>query len=331
MNTSLSKRAIYAYQFPTNNIFKSDKICRLLSDLWKSCDYQTIDSLECENLQDPAGIILFIATSINDLQTLSRVKCPSSVIKIVAYFLDREEFKIVNEKKFRIDLKSRGFQYIYPDCSINNNRLDLIYCSCAKILDTVYFKTTRNKFTLSYLGKDVGEYLQVDPSSKFAEITQMGWYLRDMALDHADSLAGGIAVRFGSGFLTTASKTDKYRITPDRICYVESYSPQLNKVQVVGIDPPSSESALFYSCFQEFPNINVILHFHHKPITSGGQFDRYRTSNYIPYGTLAEADIVTAKLRETEDFVIANAHGEFAFGSDFEGVKNTIDRIVNLL
>ena len=85
------------------------------------------------------------------------------------------------------------------------------------------------------------------------------------------------------------------------------------------------------SCFQEFPDLNVILHFHHKPITCGGQFDHYRTKKYIPYGTLTEADIVTAKLQETADFVIANAHGEFAFGSDFDAVKNTIDRIVNLL
>jgi ribulose-5-phosphate 4-epimerase/fuculose-1-phosphate aldolase len=331
MNTNLTERTIYIYEFPTTNIFKSDKICQLLSDLWKACDYQIINSLDCDNLQNPAGIVLFLVTSIDDLQALSQVKCPSSVIKIVAYFLNHEEFEVVDDKNFRLALKSRGFQYIYPDCSINNNRLDLIYCSCAKILDTVYFKTTRNKFMLTYLGKDIEEYLQVDPSSKFAEITQMGWYMRDMALNHADSLAGGIAVRFGRGFLTTATKTDKYRIAPDRICYVENYIANSNEVQVVGTYPPSSESALFYQCFQEFPEIDVILHFHHKPISCGEQFDRYRTSNYIPYGTLAEADIVTAKLRETEDFVIANAHGEFAFGSDFNAVKNTIDRIVNLL
>jgi Class II Aldolase and Adducin N-terminal domain len=330
MDTSFSDQFLYVHRFSTSNIFKMDKICQLLLDLNNNCDYQIIDSFNSDELQDPTKIVLFLATSISDLQSLEQIKC-RSVIKIIAYFLDHEEFKIVGNKNFRARLKSRGFQYIYPDRSVNSNRLDLVYPSYNKVFDTIYFKTIRNKFTLAYLGEDVEEYLQVDPSSKFAEITQIGYYLREMALNHADSLAGGIAVRFGRGFLTTASKTDKYRITPDRICYVENYSPHSNKVHVVGIYPPSSESALFYSCFQEFPDINVILHFHHKPITSGWQFDRYCTSNYIPYGTLAEADVVTAKLRETADFVIANAHGEFAFGSDFEGVKNTIDRIVNLL
>jgi ribulose-5-phosphate 4-epimerase/fuculose-1-phosphate aldolase len=330
MDTNFADRLLYIYQFPTANIFKSDKICQFLLNFRIKLSYQIIDSLDAEELQDPTKIVLFLITSIADFKVLEQLKCRSA-IKIIAYFLNHEEFKIVDDKNFRTTLKSRGFQYIYPDLSINNNRLDLVYPSCEKIYDTVYFKTIRNKFTFAYLGEDIENYLQVDPSLKFAEITQMGWYLRDMALDHADSLAGGIAIRFGRGFLTTASKTDKYRITPDRICYVESYIPHPDKIQVVGIYPPSSESALFYSCFQEFPDVNVILHFHHKPITVGEQFDRYRTSNYTSYGTWEEADIVTAKLRETADFVIANAHGEFAFGSDFEGVKTTIDRIVNLL
>lgn len=330
MNISLNDPYLYIYQFPTTNILKSEKIRQLLLDINADYFYHIIDSSDLNELQDPMKKVLFLVTYIADLQAIERLKC-RSVIKIIAYYLDREEFQIVDDKKFRAILKSRGFQYIYPDLTINNNRLDLIYPSCGKIIDTVYFKTIRNKFEINYLGDDIEEYLQVDPSSKFAEITQMGWYLRDMALNHADSLAGGIAVRFGQGFLTTATKTDKYRITPDRICYVESYSPHPNQIQVVGTCPPSSESALFYSCFQEFPDLNVILHFHHKPITIGEQFDRYRTSNYTSYGTWAEADIVTAKLRETADFVIANAHGEFAFGTDFDAAKNTIDRVVNLL
>jgi Class II Aldolase and Adducin N-terminal domain len=332
MNTSLNDPFLYIYQFSTTNIniFKSDKISQFLSDVNGQYFYQIINSSNASELQDPTKIVLFLVTSITDFRTLEQLKCRSA-IKIIAYFLDREEFQIVDDKKFRATLKSRGFQYIYPDRAIDRNRLDLVYPSCDKIIDTIYFKTIRNKFGLSYLSDDIEEYLQVDPRSKFAEIVQMGWYLREMALNHADSFAGGIAVRFGQGFLTTATKTDKYRITPDRICYVESYSPHPNQIHVVGTAPPSSESALFHSCFQEFPDLNVILHFHHKPITCGWQFDRYRTSNYIPYGTLKEADTVTAKLRETEDFVVANAHGEFAFGSDFSAVKNTIDRIVNLL
>ena len=244
MDTSLNDPFLYIFQFSTTNIFKSDKIAQFLSDISGEYFYQTIDSSNSSELQDPTKIVLFLVTSIADFRTLERLKCRSAV-KIIAYFLDREEFQVVEDKKFRAILKSRGFQFIYPDRAIDRHRLDLVYPSCEKILDTIYFKTIRNKFGLSYLSDDIEAYLQVDPSSQFAEIVQMGWYLRDMSLNHEDSLAGGIAVRFGRGFLTTASKSDKYRITPDRICYVESYSPHPNQIQVVGTAPPSSESALF--------------------------------------------------------------------------------------
>jgi ribulose-5-phosphate 4-epimerase/fuculose-1-phosphate aldolase len=331
MNANFSDKFLYVHQFSTPNIFKSDKIYQFLLDFSKSFDYQIINSLDNLQIQTSTKPILFLVTSIADLETLERIKCRSTV-KIIAYFLTHEEFNIVKSKEFRAALKSRGFQYICPDRAINNNRLDLIYPSCMKICDTVIFKTTRNKFSVTYLGDDIEEYLQLDPSTELSLMVRMGWYLREMNLNNSDSMAGGIAVRFESGFLVTASATDKYRIiTPERICYVEEYDPQSNRIRVIGKHPPSSETALFHSIFNIFPDTNVILHFHYKPISYGTQFDRYRTSNYTPYGTWEEAEIVTAKLQETRDFAIANSHGEFVIGTNFDAIKNTIDRIVNLL
>jgi ribulose-5-phosphate 4-epimerase/fuculose-1-phosphate aldolase len=331
MNANFSDKFLYVHQFSTPNIFKSDKIYQFLLDFSKSFDYQIINSLDNLQIQTSTKPILFLVTSIADLETLERIKCRSTV-KIIAYFLTHEEFNIIKSKEFRAALKSRGFQYICPDRAINNNRLDLIYPSCMKICDTVTFKTTRNKFSVTYLGDDIEEYLQLDPSIEFSLMVRMGWYLREMNLNNSDSMAGGIAVRFGSGFLVTASATDKYRIiTPERICYVEEYDPQSNRIRVIEKHPPSSETALFHSIFNIFPDTNVILHFHYKPISYGTQFDRYRTSNYTPYGTWEEAEIVTAKLQETRDFAIANSHGEFVIGTNFDAIKNIIDRIVNLL
>ncbi len=331
MNASLENRALYIHQFSSNNIFKSDTIYRLLVDFRKVCQYQIIEDLDDTRLQDPAAILLFLVTSIDDFEVLKQCKYPDSTIKIVAYFLSAEHFAIVDAKNFRLPLKARGFQFIYPDLSIDRSRLDLIYPSCAKILDTAYFKTTRNKFILDFLSEDIERHTQIDPRAAIAEIIEIGWYLRDMSLNHADSLAGGIAIRFGSGFLTTASKTDKYRIAADCICYVERYLPRSNTVRVVGTKQPSSESALFHKIFLERPNTNTIVHFHHKPITFGQQFDRYRTASYTPYGTELEAQIVVEKLHSTSDFVVAAGHGEFAIGHDFDRVQDTLDRIVNLL
>jgi ribulose-5-phosphate 4-epimerase/fuculose-1-phosphate aldolase len=331
MLTSFENRAIYIYQFPCNNIFRSDTVYRFLVEFGNLCEYQVINDLSDDRLQDPTAILLFLVTSIDDFEVLKQQQYSHSTIKIIAYFLSVEQFGIVDAKNFRVPLKARGFQFIYPDLSVDRSRLNLVYPSCAKIFDTVYFKTTRNKFNLESVGEDIEKYTQFDPSVAMAEMTEIGWYLRDMSLNHADSLAGGIAIRFGRGFLTTASKTDKYRITPERICYVDGYRTAANTVRMAGIHPPSSESALFAAIFQERPNIQTIVHFHYKPITFGSQFAKYRTDRYAPYGTELEAQTVVKKLYSTRDFAIACGHGEFAIGANFERVKDTLDRIVTLL
>lgn len=160
---------------------------------------------------------------------------------------------------------------------------------------------------------------------------EMGRYLRNRGLNHADSFAGGIALRFGKGILVTASYTDKYQIGSDRICYVENYLPERNQVQFVGNFPPSSESALAYLAFQHFPSANLILHFHYKPITCAPELNHYRTSKYASYGTLAEAEAVVEKLQETDDFAIAYGHGEFVIAPNFAEAQTTVDKILSLL
>jgi hypothetical protein len=130
-----------------------------------------------------------------------------------------------------------------------------------------------------------------------AQIVEMGWYLRDKGLNHSDSAAGAIALRFGDGFLITASNTDKYHVS-DRICYL-----------------PSSESGVVDYAFDRFPAANLMLHFHYKPITFATNLDRYRTAKYTSYGTLAEAQIITAQFQQ-DKFAIVTATNAIGFAID---------------
>jgi len=242
---------------------------------------------------------------------------------------DEPKFQQINLQSFRSPLKARGFYLVCPETFTPIN--GLIYPSYLKVFDTIYARTIRNKFKATFKGNDIATYTGLDPRSQIAEMKQIGWYLRNEALNHSDSFAGGIALRFGEGILVTASYTDKYQIESDRVCYVEKYIPEENEVYVVGNFPPSSESALSYLAFQEFPSSNLILHFHDKRMTCNPKLNHYRTSGYNSYGEPAEAIAVVDKLKETHNFAIAYGHGEFVLSSSFSEAKAVIARIQDLL
>jgi hypothetical protein len=322
-------RDLLVYQFAANSELKSQKIDFFLRELHELCNYRIIDSLDNEaDLHKSGAIALFLVSSISNFEVLRNLNCPESTLKIVAYFLTEEEFQQVEIKAFRSPLKARSFRLIHPD---EFDTSGLIYASHMKVFDTIYARTLRNKFDAIQIEEDIATYTQLDPKSAIADMKQMGWYLRDRELNHADSFAGGIALRFGNGILVTASYTDKYQIESNRICYVRNYTSERNEVQFVGNFPPSSESALAYLAFQEFPSASLILHFHYKPMTSNPKLSHYRTSRYASYGTLAEAEAVVEKLRETSDFAIAYGHGEFVIAPNFTKAKAIVDEILSLL
>jgi ribulose-5-phosphate 4-epimerase/fuculose-1-phosphate aldolase len=323
---SFGDQNLLVYRFAANSELKSQQIDFFLREFRELCDYRMIDSLDSKaDLHQSGAIALFLVSAISNFEVLRNLNCPESTLKIVAYFLTEEEFRQIDVKAFRSPLKSRLYRLIYPD---EVNISGLIYASHMKVFDTIYARTLRNKFDSVQIGNNIATYTQLDPESAIADMKEMGWYLRDMGLNHADSFAGGIALRFGEGMLVTASYTDKYQIESERICYVENYTSEKNQVKVVGNFPPSSESALAYLAFQEFLSANLILHFHYKPITSTPKLNYYRTSRYASYGTPAEAEAVVEKLRKTGDFAIAYGHGEFVMAPNFTEAKAVVDKIL---
>ncbi len=157
----------------------------------------------------------------------------------------------------------------------------------------------------------------MNPQATIAEMREIGWYLRDNGLNHSDSFAGAIAIRFGKGMIINASKTDKYQIGSNHVCYVENYHTETNEIEYIGDSMPSSESLVANLIFQEFPAINLLLHFHYKAMTYSPKLDFYKTNKYVSYSTVEEAQAMVEKLRETGNFVIAFGHGEFCFTKNF--------------
>jgi ribulose-5-phosphate 4-epimerase/fuculose-1-phosphate aldolase len=327
MNKLLLKdRTVHAYIFPASDPVKTQKIASFLLQFNHLCEYTFLDNLNDNIELSSSSVILFIVTSIADLEVLLQLKLPQSIVKIVAYFLTESEFQQINVNTARIPLKARMFRLIYPDESMCGLRSP----SAEKVFDVIYSRTIRNKFTVVNLGTDIAAFAQIDPTDAIAQIVEVGWYLRDMGLNHSDSAAGVIAIRFGSGFLITASNTDKYHVS-DRVCYIADYAPTSNTLRYISNNYlPSSESALADYAFRQFPTANLLLHFHYKPITFATNLQHYRTDKYTSYGTLAEAKIITAQFKQ-DKFAIASGHGEFVLAENLDQAKASIAQVLDLL
>lgn len=322
-SNSFDNWTLLIYRFAVNNLLKNNMIDDFLKNLSTVYDYQQLDSLEGNpKLHQPNTAVLFLVSSISDFETLLEINYPDDVPKIITYFFTQSEYEKINNAQFRIPFKARFFYIIHP----NKFTTDLIYACHIKVFDTLYVRTVRNKFRESLIGKDIATYTQINPNPIIAEMRELGWYLREKKLNDSESFAGAIAIRFGKGFIINASKTDKYNIERNRVCYVENYNHEKNEIKFIGDFMPSSESLVPYLIFQQFPQINIMLHFHYKPMTYSPNLDFYRTKKYVSYGTMEEAEIITAKFRETGGIVIANGHGEFFIGIDFLKIKGDINK-----
>ncbi|MEE9339465.1 MAG: hypothetical protein V3U87_15430 [Methylococcaceae bacterium] len=322
---SLDDWTVFIYRFSVNDPLKNNMIDDFLKNLSIVCDYQLFDSLEGNpKLHQPNTTVLFLVSSISDFKTLLEINYPDDVPKIITYFFTQLEYEKINNAKFRIPFKARFFYIIHP----NKFTTDLIYTCHIKVFDTLYVRTVRNKFRKSVIGKDIATSTQINPNPMIAKMRELGWYLRENKLNDSDSFAGAIAIRFGKGFIINASKTDKYNIERNRVCYVENHNHEKNEIKFIGDFMPSSESLVPYLIFQEFPQINIMLHFHYKTMTYSPELDYYRTKKYVSYGTMEEAEIITTKFRETGGIVIANGHGEFFIGTDFLAIKGDINKVL---
>lgn len=321
--------SVLIYRFAINNAAKNNQVDVFLDGLATLCNYQLIDSsANNPTPHQPKAVVLFLVTSLSDFEALRNINYPEFIPKIVSYFFTSAEFHAIDSIDFRRPFKARLFYLVYPDQEITG---DLIYASPIKVFDAIYVRTIRNKLCGTVLAHDIEAYTQINPQSAIAEMREIGWYLRDKGLNHSDSFAGALAIRFGKGAIINASKTDKYQISNNNICYVENYRPETNEIEYIGHCMPSSESLVTNLIFQEFPAINLLLHFHHKKMTNSPKLDFYKTSKYVSYSIVEEAKTIVEKLRETGNFVIAFGHGEFCFTENFAEARKVISKIQNLI
>lgn len=312
------------YCFAEGNMTQRDRITDFLSYLKKFGEYTIIEDMNSlKQWNHSEAILIFIVTSLTDFNKLKCLNYLHQSLNLIAYFISTEEFKVVNDKKFRVSIQDKFFFIIHP----TENEQGFIYPHKNKILDTIFFKTKfRTKYQGNQIAENITNYLGKDITSEIATIQEIGAYFDTKNLN-PDGKAGAIAIRCDQGVLINAANTHKSYITAERVCYLTQYCLKKNKVSYIGKHFPSSESAVAWLAFQTFPQANCLLHFHCKQMTYSRHLGNYRTNKYVAYGTPGEAKKLIRQF-EKSNLAIANGHGEFVLSSSLEEAREIINQLI---
>jgi L-fuculose-phosphate aldolase len=152
--------------------------------------------------------------------------------------------------------------------------------------------------------------------------------MRLLQYNMAPANGGNMSLRFGKGFLITASGCNLGCVEDDEVIYVEEFSLENKWVKYRGCCPPSSETFLHGLLYNEKADIQSVIHAHDEIATSmklSGVLDE--TEREEPYGTVELAQICLETFRKGKDIIVLKNHGYVAIGSS---LTQTTDIIINM-
>jgi len=152
---------------------------------------------------------------------------------------------------------------------------------------------------------------------------------------HQDGAYGNQSYRRGkSSFLITISGMIPVKpLVTDNFCHIKKYDSGNKVFFTEGKNPPSSESFLHNSIYQEYPDINTILHGHSSLLeTHAKTLNIPVTDSFYDYGTQELADSALRLIDDTTRFFILKNHGFVALGHDIDSTGIlTLDYLKKLI
>ncbi len=94
-------------------------------------------------------------------------------------------------------------------------------------------------------------------------------------------------------------------------CFVEVHDCNITakEIMITGIRPPSSESFMHFTIYQNRPDVQAIFHGHNQHITqNAAKLGIPETAEEVPYGTLELAESVK-EILGTHNFIVIKEHG----------------------
>ena len=173
------------------------------------------------------------------------------------------------------------------------------------------------------------------------------WYEREMAtigldavnMKYVSTVGGNISVRFGEGFLITATGVPLNELAkPGAIVLIDRKGNLLENTQ----SKPSQELFTHLACYEVRPHINAVIHLHPLFSTTLASIDEqimflsfeqkfflqngYKVLPPLPSGSRELQEAVSMAIRDSNIVILKN-HGCFSMG---ENLKEAYYRIIEL-
>ena len=251
--------------------------------------------------QTPGDILFVSPAPINELSTATnKIKRFTGKVYIAP---NDEELELV-QKLFK---NSPNVVLLY------SNTPNFVGDHLDRLIDTLVCEDVRVKFKAS---KQVSlDLWEKAVNQHWQEFNEAGKILG--ATYNQKPMDGSLSMRTENGFLITATKTDKNNITKDDLTLVTSCDDESCTYQ--GHKLPSSETRLHANIYRAFPDTQVIVHSHHRPLTTKESLEHLRTQKFVAYGTKELSNAAVEKLKQTgQPIVILRHHGEIVMAKKFQ-------------
>ena len=177
-----------------------------------------------------------------------------------------------------------------------------------KITDTIFHQYQK----VCYESRKVDENISSIIEKHFSEFFTVGKELQEN--HYLNGSAGFLAKRMPEGILVTSTGSYVGELAKRNLSLIKDWDDHL--VTWSGEKLPSSETPLILDIFEEYPNINVIIHGHCKDITYSLKMVRYHSSEYLKNGEWGELFKINSILKEHQSGIM-KLHGEIILAGNF--------------
>lgn len=233
---------------------------------------------------------------------------------IVAFSMADHYWNHPLTEKFRNILTSFGIEMIWPEFlySDDGKFIKLTMSPWEKVIDSVCHKFEKCRF----ISHQVSTGINAEVIEKWADTfintgNTLEWQ------HFTRGTAGCLGIRIPEGVLVTRTGAKVGELSRDDLTLVTKR--ENDAVYWAGKSPPSSETPMFLELFEHFPTIQAVIHGHCTEITYSPFANRYKTDDYLSYGSFGEAEKLYSIL-EKNKIAIMRLHGEVAIGSSFNDI-----------
>lgn len=177
-----------------------------------------------------------------------------------------------------------------------------------KITDTIFLQYQRVLYESQKVNEDILSIVE----KHFPEFFTLGKKLQEN--HYLNGSSGFLAKRIPEGILVTSTGSYVGDLAKCNLSLIRSWNNHV--VSWSGEKLPSSETPLILEIFNEYPNIDVIIHGHCRDITYSPKMIKYHSGEYLKYGKWGELFKIDPILKEHRSSIM-KLHGEIILASNF--------------